>query len=88
MQRDVVLTNILLFLGHLFSVSPSAMRSIEGLFNFNERVLLYGHWRHGKFLMAAIGAYNVGSIQLPFAVEKVFCLPTCIETARHTRFRA
>ena len=47
------------------------MRSIEGLFNFNERVLLYGHWRHGKFLMAAIGAYNVGSILLPFAVEKV-----------------
>ena len=47
------------------------MRSIEGLFNFNERVLLYGHWKYGKFLLAAIGAYNVGSIILPFTVEKV-----------------
>eukprot|EP00112_Aurelia_sp_Birch-Aquarium-sp1_P024560 Seg782.21 transcript_id=Seg782.21/GoldUCD/mRNA.D3Y31 product="Phosphatidylserine decarboxylase proenzyme mitochondrial" protein_id=Seg782.21/GoldUCD/D3Y31 len=58
--------------GHLFSVSPSVMRSIQGLFNFNERVLLHGHWEHGQFMMAAIGAYNVGSIHLPFAVEKTF----------------
>jgi len=58
--------------GHLFSVSPSAMRSIEGLFNFNERVLLYGHWKYGKFLLGAVGAYNVGSIILPFTVEKHF----------------
>ena len=66
-------TAFLCFSGHLFSVSPSAMRSIEGLFNFNERVLLYGHWKYGKFLLGAVGAYNVGSIILPFTVEKV-CL--------------
>ena len=52
------------------------MRSIQGLFNFNERVILHGHWEHGQFMMAAIGAYNVGSIHLPFAVEKVSKAPT------------
>merc|ERR1711872_1174961 len=56
--------------GHLFSVNPSVMRSVEGLFNFNERVILHGHWKHGSLLMAAVGAYNVGSVHLEFAVEK------------------
>ncbi len=58
--------------GHLFSVNPSVMRSVEGLFNFNERVILHGHWKHGSLLMAAVGAYNVGSVHLEFAVEKVY----------------
>lgn len=50
--------------GHLFSVNPMALRAISGLFNFNERVLLSGVWRHGPLMYAAVGAYNVGSIEL------------------------
>ena len=56
--------------GHLFSVSPFVMHSVQAVFNFNERVLLYGQWRHGPLLMAAVGAYNVGSINLNFSYEK------------------
>lgn len=58
--------------GHLFSVDPRVLRKINGIFNFNERVLLSGHWQHGLFLYAAIGAYNVGSIKLNSKREKGF----------------
>ncbi|OQV13295.1 Phosphatidylserine decarboxylase proenzyme, mitochondrial [Hypsibius exemplaris] len=54
------------FPGHLFSVSPSVTRRIEGLFNYNERVVYYGNWKHGFFSMAAVGATNVGSIRVYF----------------------
>jgi len=56
--------------GHLFSVDPRVLRKINGIFHFNERVLLSGHWQHGLFLYAAIGAYNVGSIRLNSKREK------------------
>lgn len=56
--------------GHLFSVNPRSLRHINGIFNFNERVLLSGHWEHGLFLYAAIGAYNVGSIKLDLNMDK------------------
>lgn len=58
--------------GHLFSVDPRVLRSINGIFNFNERVILSGHWQHGLFMYAAIGAYNVGSIRLDSKKEKDF----------------
>ena len=58
-------------LGDLFSVDPRLLRHINGIFNFNERVVLSGHWEHGPFLYAAVGAYNVGSIKLDLPMEKV-----------------
>ena len=39
---------------------------IAGLFNHNERVVLSGSWKHGFFSFTAVGAYNVGSINLKF----------------------
>lgn len=56
--------------GDLFSVNPRVLRSINGIFNFNERVILSGHWEHGLFMYAAIGAYNVGSIVLESKFER------------------
>jgi len=58
--------------GHLFSVNPRVLRSINGIFNFNERVILSGHWQHGLFMYAAVGAYNVGSIKLNSRMERDF----------------
>mmetsp|Transcript_38533 Transcript_38533/g.63993 ORF Transcript_38533/g.63993 Transcript_38533/m.63993 type:complete len:256 (-) Transcript_38533:1550-2317(-) len=54
------------FPGYLFPVHPRAMKFIRGLLAVNERVVLAGHWKHGKFTMAAVGAYNVGSIKIEF----------------------
>lgn len=39
---------------------------VAGLFNHNERVVLTGTWKHGFFSFTAVGAYNVGSINLKF----------------------
>ena len=52
--------------GDLFSVHPGIARMIAGLFNHNERVVLSGSWKHGFFSFTAVGAYNVGSINLKF----------------------
>lgn len=54
------------FPGDLFSVHPGIARIITGLFNHNERVVLSGTWKHGFFSFTAVGAYNVGSINLKF----------------------
>ena len=37
---------------------------VQGLFVFNERIVLKGKWQHGFFAMTAIGATNVGSITI------------------------
>ena len=52
--------------GDLFSVHPGIARMVAGLFNHNERVVLGGSWKHGFFSFTAVGAYNVGSINLKF----------------------
>ncbi|KAK6192711.1 hypothetical protein SNE40_004137 [Patella caerulea] len=52
------------FPGELLSVNPGVARWIEGLFNFNERVVYTGEWEHGFFSMTAVGATNVGSIKI------------------------
>jgi len=54
------------------------MQMVQGLFVFNERIVLKGEWQHGFFSMAAIGATNVGSISIniPHQVRHVLCLPT------------
>ncbi|XP_020607779.1 phosphatidylserine decarboxylase proenzyme, mitochondrial-like isoform X2 [Orbicella faveolata] len=54
------------FPGDLFSVHPGIAQMVAGLFNHNERVVLSGSWKHGFFSFTAVGAYNVGSINLKF----------------------
>ena len=50
-------------------MAPWAAKTMPGLFVLNERVVLSGHWQHGLFSFTAVGAYNVGSINM--AVDKV-----------------
>ncbi|KAK3581914.1 hypothetical protein CHS0354_005521 [Potamilus streckersoni] len=52
------------FPGELLSVNPGIVRWIQGLFNFNERVVYTGFWQHGFFSYTAVGATNVGSIKI------------------------
>jgi len=54
------------FPGKLYSVEPSIVRRIPGLFHTNERVAFFGRWVHGFFSMVAVGATNVGSINVHF----------------------
>ncbi|KAI3642893.1 hypothetical protein MP228_012448 [Amoeboaphelidium protococcarum] len=54
------------FGGRLFSVAPALIKMVRGLFVLNERVVMLGDWRYGFFAMAAVGATNVGSIELVF----------------------
>jgi phosphatidylserine decarboxylase len=54
------------FSGQLFSVSPGMVKVLRGLFTLNERIVMLGEWKHGFFSMTAVGATNVGSIQLAF----------------------
>lgn len=57
--------------GELLPVAPWAARTIPALFAVNERVLISGTWEHGFFAMAAVGAFNVGSISLEHDKELV-----------------
>lgn len=52
--------------GELFSVNPGIAHWLQGVFNFNERAVYVGMWEHGFFTMAAVGATNVGSINVCF----------------------
>ena len=52
--------------GELFSVKPGVARWLQGLFNYNERAVYTGRWRYGFFSMTAVGATNVGSINVYF----------------------
>lgn len=51
-------------IGELLTVAPWAAKKMPGLFALNERVTLNGTWKHGNFIFAAVGAYNVGSISM------------------------
>lgn len=57
------------FSGKLYSVSPWVLKGFLNVFCANERVSLHGNWKHGIFTMTAVGAYNVGSINIPFDGE-------------------
>lgn len=50
--------------GQLLTVRPQVLRWVTGLLALNERVILNGRWRHGRFHLAAVGATNVGSVAL------------------------
>ncbi|KAG7306733.1 hypothetical protein JYU34_008161 [Plutella xylostella] len=52
------------FCGKLLSVNPWMARLIPGLFAINERAVYVGEWQHGFFSMTAVGATNVGSIEI------------------------
>lgn len=52
------------FSGKLLSVNPWMARLIPGLFTMNERATYIGEWKHGFFSMTAVGATNVGSIEI------------------------
>ncbi|EDV93057.1 phosphatidylserine decarboxylase proenzyme, mitochondrial [Drosophila grimshawi] len=52
------------FSGELLSVSPKVAGWLPGLFCLNERVLYMGHWNHGFFSYTAVGATNVGSVEI------------------------
>lgn len=52
------------FSGKLLSVNPWLARLIPGLFTMNERAVYIGNWQYGFFSMTAVGATNVGSIEI------------------------
>ncbi|KAF4374721.1 phosphatidylserine decarboxylase proenzyme 1, mitochondrial [Cannabis sativa] len=52
------------FSGNLFPVNERATRTIRNLYVENERVVLEGLWQEGFMAIAAVGATNIGSIEL------------------------
>ena len=57
------------FPGELLSVNPSIAAWVRDLFVLNERASYVGKWKYGFFSMTAVGATNVGSIQVYFDEE-------------------
>ncbi len=54
---------------------------MPGLFALNERAVISGRWEHGYFSLTAVGAYNVGSIQL--TIDQVAPPPPHPMEAKH-----
>ncbi|KAL1316684.1 hypothetical protein HN51_068848 [Arachis hypogaea] len=52
------------FSGRLYPLNERATRTIRNLYIENERVVLEGLWQEGFMALAAIGATNIGSIEL------------------------
>lgn len=48
----------------MLSVNPKIAKLVPGLFCINERVVYMGEWEHGFFSFTAVGATNVGSVQV------------------------
>lgn len=63
------------FAGKLFPVNDRAVRTVKNLYVVNERVVLEGEWSQGLMAMAAVGATNVGSIELALEPELKTNLP-------------
>ncbi|XP_055375139.1 phosphatidylserine decarboxylase proenzyme, mitochondrial isoform X2 [Condylostylus longicornis] len=54
------------FHGELLSVNPKIAQWLPGLFCLNERATYIGKWKYGFFSFTAVGATNVGSVQIYF----------------------
>lgn len=52
------------FSGRLLTVNERATRTIKNLYVENERVVLEGQWKEGFMAIAAVGATNIGSINV------------------------
>ncbi|XP_065857829.1 phosphatidylserine decarboxylase proenzyme 1, mitochondrial isoform X2 [Euphorbia lathyris] len=63
------------FSGRLYPVNERATRTIRNLYVENERVVLEGLWQEGFMAIAAIGATNIGSIELFIEPELKTNLP-------------
>ncbi|KAH9777201.1 phosphatidylserine decarboxylase proenzyme 1 [Citrus sinensis] len=57
------------FSGRLFPLNERATRTVRNLYVENERVVLEGMWQEGYLAMAAVGATNIGSIELVIEPE-------------------
>ncbi|WCJ25877.1 Phosphatidylserine decarboxylase proenzyme 1 mitochondrial [Euphorbia peplus] len=64
-----------LFIGRLYPVNERATRTIRNLYVENERVVLEGLWQEGFMAIAAVGATNIGSIELFLEPELKTNLP-------------
>jgi len=63
------------FPGALLPVKPIFAQEVQGLYCINERVVLNGSWNEGYFGYVAVGALNVGSIELTCDPELVTNVP-------------
>jgi len=59
-------------------VNPGVVRWLQGLFNFNERVVYFGKWKHGFMSVTAVGATLVGSINVHFDSVRSIAAHMCI----------
>eukprot|EP01100_Stratorugosa_tubuloviscum_P011954 TRINITY_DN545_c0_g2_i1.p1 TRINITY_DN545_c0_g2~~TRINITY_DN545_c0_g2_i1.p1 ORF type:complete len:503 (+),score=194.19 TRINITY_DN545_c0_g2_i1:50-1558(+) len=71
--------------GGLFPVSKWFMLRQKNLLVENERVVIFGKWRHGIFTYSPVGATNVGSIVLDFAPQIRTNLATDYYSFGHVR---
>lgn len=51
-------------LGYLWPVKESYIEKNSGVYEDNERVCLFGNWKHGLMTQVYVGATNVGSMTL------------------------
>ncbi|CAI0413168.1 unnamed protein product [Linum tenue] len=63
------------FSGRLYPVNERAARTVRNLYVENERVVVEGLWNQGFMAMAAVGATNIGSIELLIEPELRTNLP-------------
>lgn len=50
--------------GYLLGVFPLNLLRRKDIYEVNERVVYFGEWKHGFASFVAVGAYNVGSIEV------------------------
>ncbi|GAA51047.1 phosphatidylserine decarboxylase [Clonorchis sinensis] len=70
------------FPGKLYPVSPNFLSHHNGLYCLNERVVYVGRWEHGFFAYIAVGATNVGSIEVNIDPHLVTNVPSKTCTKR------
>ncbi|TGZ61791.1 hypothetical protein CRM22_007796 [Opisthorchis felineus] len=70
------------FPGKLYPVSPNFLSHHNGLYCLNERVVYVGRWEHGFFAYIAVGATNVGSIEVNIDPHLVTNVPSTTCTKR------